>query len=136
MGFLALLLFTSGCYGPLQLTRKVHHWPRMTHLARSQAQAHLFYELEPHPSLLIQQSREGRSAPSLRLEWRDGLAIGSDGSGHVLFTARTLPDGRVLVSDRIDRPVALYSQVQAQRFLHSVQAIGALAVVSQEESLR
>lgn len=81
--------------------------PTTTRIARGDAAAQLTYTPRPEGAqLLIEQFQQGRSAGSLRIEQRDGMAVGTDANGAVLLTARTLPDGRIEVRDGSGQQVA------------------------------
>jgi len=82
--------------------------PKTKRIARGSEEAVLTYT--PVASgdgaeLLVEQFREGEPAGSLRLERRDGVTVGSDAEGRTLFTARTRPDGGVVVHDAQGRQV-------------------------------
>jgi len=92
--------------------------PQTKRLARGSQEALLTYTpIADSSRLLIQQFQSGQPAGSLRLERRDGMTIGSDADGKMLFTAQTLPDGGVLVRDSEGRVVASYSARQAEQVL-------------------
>ena len=63
----------------------------------------------------LEQFRGDQSAGSLRIEPRDGMLVGTDAQGQVLFTAQTLDDGSVRVTDAKGRQVAAYSVEQITR---------------------
>ncbi len=67
--------------------------------------------------LLIEQFQHGQSVGALHLEQRDGMTVGSDTAGHVLFTAQTLPNGSVLVHDATGKQIASYTPEEAKRVL-------------------
>ncbi len=92
--------------------------PHTKRLARGDQEALLTYTPSGDSAqLLIQQFQAGQSAGSLRLEQRNGMTIGSDADGKLLFTAQTLPDGSVLVRDSKGNVVASYSARQVERAL-------------------
>ena len=70
--------------------------------------------------LLIEQLRNGQPAASLRIERQGETTVAFDGSGKLLFTAQTRPDGRVIIADAQGKQVASYTADQAQRLLSSV----------------
>ncbi len=163
---LGLVLMTSGCFGPFQLTRRLYAWnaqagdkwprefmflvltwvpvygvavlgdaivfntiefwtgknpvdapsgrrsamPQVKRLVRGNAEVLLTYTPQESGSeLRIQQFRSGRAAGSFHVQRRDGMTVGSDADGHVLFTARSSPDGSVVVRDVHGRSVAVYA---------------------------
>ena len=177
IGFLALALFVSGCYGPFNLTRRLYRWngqvgttkwerefvfvllawlpvygltvlgdaiifnsmefwtgnnpveppemkkgslPVTKRIARGDDEAVLTYTpAAVGGSLQVQQFQQQHPAGALRIEQRDGMTVGSDADGHVLFTAQTLPDGDVLVHDATGKQVASYSADQVEQLLNS-----------------
>ena len=67
--------------------------------------------------LLIEQSYRGQVLPSVRIR-RQGeamVALGPDGT--VLFTARTVPDGHLVVTDAHGRQQAAYSEEDVRQYL-------------------
>jgi hypothetical protein len=72
-------------------------------------------------SLVVQQFHGGRPAGSLHLQHREGVTVGTDREGEVLFLAQSLPDGGLLVEDGHGRPVARYSRDEAERVLRSLR---------------
>ena len=78
--------------------------PQTKRLVRGDAEAVLTYTpLSEGGRLLIEQFQQGQSTGRLQLEQRDGRSVATDADGHVLFTAETLGDGRVLVQDEEGR---------------------------------
>ena len=69
--------------------------------------------------LVVQQFLQGQAADSLLIRRQDGVTVGTDADGHILMTARTLPDGGVLVNDGNGRQMAAYTPEQADRVLQS-----------------
>lgn len=172
IALLALMLGISGCYGPFNLTRRLHAWNghaggkweqeflflllvwAPVYGFTSLTDAILFNSLEfwtgdnpvtpprasgsrktkrftragedvvlsyvpaqDHARLSVQQFRNGQPAGALRVEQRDGVAVGSDAQGRVLLTAQTRADGGVLVRDANGQPVASYSSSQVEHLL-------------------
>jgi len=70
--------------------------------------------------LWIQQSRPGQPATSLRIRrvGHDMVAMNSDGA--MLFTAKTLENGAVVVTDASGHQMAQYSDDQVKQLLASV----------------
>lgn len=91
--------------------------PRATRIARGMEEAILTYTPGNGAQLLIEQFRHGQPAGSLRVQQRDGMTLGADANGHVLFTAQTLPDGSVLIHDQDGQVVATYSAQQVEQFV-------------------
>ncbi|MBI3010040.1 MAG: DUF3332 family protein [Candidatus Omnitrophica bacterium] len=78
-------------------------------LVRGDDEAVLTYQpLSSAQTLQIEQFRSGEPAGSLWIERQAEVSVGRDAQGQVLFTARTQPDGRVLVTDRNGKEVAAY----------------------------
>ena len=72
--------------------------PQTKRLARGNHEALLTYLPTPNgPELLIEQFQKGERVGSLRLAQHDGVSVATDAQGRVLFTAKTLADGRVIV---------------------------------------
>lgn len=69
--------------------------------------------------LVIEQYRDGQPAGSVRFRREGELTVARDGSGALVFTARALPDGRLVVSDASGKQVAAYTAQQRQRFAAS-----------------
>ena len=67
--------------------------------------------------LLIEQFQSGEPAGSLRVQQRNGAAVGYDADGKALLTSRSLADGSILVHDAQGRQVASYSADEVQQFL-------------------
>ena len=175
VALVAVALFTSGCYGPFYLTRKVYAfngqvsqnkwiveaaflvmWWIPVYGVASALDGIIFnsiefwtgnnpvknaYEGQPktkrivrgdtesvltHRSgvlgeqLTIAQFQQGRPTGNLVIEQRNGVTVGLNAAGEVLFTARTLPDGSVAISDAGGKQVASYSSDRVQRFAKSV----------------
>ncbi len=88
------------------------------HVTRAGEETVLTYmPAQDHAQLSVQQFRNGQPAGALRVEQRDGMAVGSDAQGRVLLTAQTRADGGVLVRDANGQPVASYSSSQVERLL-------------------
>lgn len=58
---------------------------------------------------LIEQYQHGQAAGALRIQQRDGRTVGTDAAGQVLFTAQTLADGSIVVSDASGRDIARHA---------------------------
>lgn len=67
----------------------------------------------------IEQFYQGQPAASLRITRTGEVTVASDRAGRVLFTAQTLPDGSLLVSDAQGKRVASYSPRQMERMVAS-----------------
>lgn len=67
--------------------------------------------------LVIEQSVRGQPGPSLHIQRRGETTVAMDGTGALLFEARTLPDGQVVITDASGRQVNAYSQEQVKRLL-------------------
>ena len=176
VALLAVAMFTSGCYGPFYLTRKVWDWNgkvggkwtnevvflvlawlpvyslatladgiifnsiefwtgnnpvqnvrndapahRTKRIVRGDAEAQLTQLSGPEgEQLTIQQYQHGQPAGSLFIQHKDGATIGTDANGNVLFTAKTMADGSVVISDAHGKVVNSYSADKVQRFAQSV----------------
>jgi hypothetical protein len=108
---------SSGKRGALPQTKRV---------ARGEAEAILTYlPTDNGGQLLVQEFQAGAPAGSLRLERRDGMAVGVDAEGRVLFSAQTLPDGQVAIHDGNGRLVTLYGSAQADRLMRVTHASSA-----------
>lgn len=59
--------------------------------------------------LLIEQFHKGEPAGTLRVAQIDGVTTGTDAQGNVLFTAKTLEDGSVVINDAKGIQVAKHS---------------------------
>ncbi len=87
-------------------------------MVRGHDEALLFYaEASDGPQLSIEQFHQGQPAGSLRIQQQDGMTVGFDASGHVLFTAQSLPDGGVVVADAHGKQLAAYSADEVERAL-------------------
>lgn len=95
---------------------------RTKRVARGSSEALLTYASTPAGSeLLIEQFRKSQPAGSLRIQQHDGMTVGFDASGEMLFTATSLADGSVVVTDVKTQRVASYSSDQVEHFLNSAQ---------------
>ena len=96
--------------------------PQTKRFSRGASEAVLTYaEALDGQHLLVQQFQDRHPAAALRIEQRDGITVGSDADGHVLFSAQSLPDGSVVIHDKDGRAVATYSPRQAERVLAAAQ---------------
>jgi len=78
-------------------------------LARSTDEAVLAYApISKDGQLLIEQFRDGQPAPSVRLQRRGELSVGTDRDGRVVLTAQTLADGGILIRDSRGKQMAVY----------------------------
>ena len=59
--------------------------------------------------LTIQQFRAGRPAGAFRIQRHEGMTVGLNGEGQVVFTAQSLADGKILVTDGHGMRLASYS---------------------------
>ena len=92
--------------------------PKTKRLVRGNDEALLRYATTPAGSqLLIEQFQSGRPASSLRIEQQDGMTVGYDADGRMLFTATTLADGSVVVTNVTTQQVAAYSADEIEQFL-------------------
>ena len=95
--------------------------PRTKRIVRGDAEAVLAYHLNSSGAqLLVEQFRQQQPAGTLAIQQQDGMTVGIDADGQVLFTARSLPNGSMLVCDRFGQPVATYPSGQVDQFLASV----------------
>jgi len=100
--------------------------PQTKRVVRGEAKAVLTYlSTDEGGQLLVQQFQGGAPAGSLRLERRNGMAVGVDAEGRTLFSAQTLPDGQVMIHDGNDRLLALYGSEQADRLVRVTRASSA-----------
>lgn len=67
-------------------------------IVRGEAEARL--RVEGH-ELVIEQFARGESAGSLRIVQHGEQSVATDQDGRMLFTAQTLPDGTVLITDAL-----------------------------------
>ncbi len=63
----------------------------------------------------IQQYQHGQPAGALRIRQVGDLTVGIDAAGQTLFTARTLEDGSIVVSDASGKEVARHAAGDVQR---------------------
>jgi hypothetical protein len=70
--------------------------------------------------LVVEQSHKGQPMDSLHVRRLGNGMAAYNGEGAMLFTAQTLPDGSVHVTDASGKPLATYSSTQVQKFLASV----------------
>lgn len=70
--------------------------------------------------LVIQQSREGQPATSLRIRRVGNGVVAMNGDGAMLFTAKTLENGAVIVTDASGHQTAQYSDDQVKQLLASI----------------
>ena len=69
----------------------------------------------------VEQFQHGRPAGTLRIRQLGDVTTGTDAAGHTLFTARTLEDGSVVVSDAAGREIARHSAEEMQRLASTRQ---------------
>lgn len=92
---------------PVDPPSKTSALPKTKRIVRGDAEVVLTYRpIASSPELTIEQFHRGRPAGTLRLQRRGAMTVGMDAKGEVLLTARTQPDGTVVVSDAQGRPVA------------------------------
>lgn len=175
VALVAIALFTSGCYGPFLLTRKVHQWngevsdnkwivetvfivcawlpvygiatladaiifnsvefwtgnnPLQTsaegatvtkRIVRGESEATVRHRTTAAgDELFIEQVSRGQRQPGLQVRRQGEQTVAYDEAGRLLFRARTLPDGQVVVSDASGKVIASYSSEQAQHVIASV----------------
>jgi hypothetical protein len=70
--------------------------------------------------LWIQQTRQGEPVANLRIRRQGDALVAMNAEGATLFTADTLADGRVVITDANGLQVAEYSEDQAKQLLASV----------------
>lgn len=70
--------------------------------------------------LWIQQTRQGAPAAGLRIRRQGDVLVAMSAEGATLFTADTLADGRVVITDANGLQVAEYSEDQAKQLLASI----------------
>jgi len=93
---------------------------RTKHIIQRDAKAILTYTTSSNGAqLLVEQFQQGQEAESVRLQQVDGITVASNAEGKTLFTAQTLPDGSMIVSDSAGTQVAYYSPDQVQRLARS-----------------
>ena len=74
--------------------------PQTRHIARGNAEALLTYANTPTgPQLMVQQFQNHQPLGTFRVEQRDGMTVGVDAEGRIVFAAQSQPDGTVLVRD-------------------------------------
>lgn len=76
---------------------------------------------EVGPELVIEQLKGGVLTSTVHIQPHDGKLVASDEIGQTVFSAETLADGSVKVSDAQGKQLALYTADQAERFLKSVR---------------
>ena len=94
--------------------------PQTKRIVRGDEEAVLTYTMAVDgPQLTIQQFRAGQPAGTLQVKRRDGKTIGLDGDGHVVLTAESFADGRVLVTDGHGQRLASYPGEQVERSVYT-----------------
>ena len=172
----AVLLFSSGCYGPFLLTRKIHKWngeisenkwvveaafvvcawlpiygiatladavifnsvefwtgknplekvdakdaTATKRIVRGDSEVILQRMTTPDgEQLVIQQFQHGQRGPGLHVRHEGDGTVALNDDGAVLFRARTLADGRVVITGADGRVIASYSKHQADHLLASL----------------
>ena len=71
--------------------------------------------------LVIEQFRDGQLTASVRFQREGNSTVARDGSGALVFTAQTLPDGRLVITDASGQQVASYTAQERQRFSASIR---------------
>jgi len=71
--------------------------------------------------IVVEQFLHGQPAGSLQIQQQGDLAVARDADGRVLFTAQTLPDGGILISDGDGRRVAFYPPGQVERLAQATR---------------
>jgi len=71
------------------------------------------------PEFSITQFNRGTELSSLKIQPEAGNMVARNAAGDLLFSATTLEDGRVQVTDAEGRPMGSYTQKEAQQLLAS-----------------
>ena len=71
--------------------------------------------------LVIEQFRDGQLTTSVRFQREGNATVARDGSGALVFTAQTLPDGKLVITDASGRQVASYTAQERQRISASIR---------------
>ena len=71
--------------------------------------------------LMIEQFRDGQLTTSVRFQREGNATVARDGSGALVFTAQTLPDGKLVITDASGRQVASYTAQERQRISASIR---------------
>ena len=90
--------------------------PKTTRIVRGDAEAILTRDGD---RFSIEQFQHGQPAASLRIERQCDTTNAMDQQGRLLFTAQTMADCSVVVTNATGKQVASYSADQAQRLLAS-----------------
>ena len=69
--------------------------------------------------LVIEQFQHGQPAAGLRIARQGQVSVATDLAGRTLFTAQTLPDGSLIISDAEGKRVAWYSPEDVERLMAS-----------------
>lgn len=69
----------------------------------------------------IEQFQHGQPAGALRIRQVGDLTVGADANGETLFTARTLEDGSIVVTDASGKEIAHHSAADVQRLASARQ---------------
>lgn len=94
--------------------------PQVKRIVRGQEEAVLtFTRTAQGPRLVIEQFRAGHPAGTFTIEQRDGRSVGVNGDGEVLFTAQSLADDRVMVSDGHGMRLADYLAPPVEQSLYA-----------------
>lgn len=86
--------------------------PKTTRIVRGDAEAVLTQTGE---GLFIAQFQHGQPVANLRITRQGDTTVAMDEQGKLLFTAQTMADGSVVVTNATSKQVASYSADQAQR---------------------
>ena len=70
---------------------------------------------------LVEQYQHGRPAGALRIRQVGDVTVGANASGATLFTARTLEDGSIVISDAAGREIARHSAAEIQQLASARQ---------------
>jgi len=90
--------------------------PMTKKLVRGDNEIFLTYGPE---SLRIDQARSGVAGPSLSIARHGEVTLARDGDGKLLFTAYTLPDGRLVVTDAKTHKSTTHSEQDTRELIAS-----------------
>ncbi len=96
--------------------------PQTKRIVRGEAEAVLTHLTGASgEQLVIEQFQHGQPAPGVRIARQGQVSVATDLAGRMLWTAQTLPDGSLIISDARGTRVAWYSPEDIERLMASAQ---------------